>query len=122
MADHLSRIKTGDLPIGVNYELHDAILFKVDFAPDYYDGIVEYLMSGRPPPKMPRLEARKLIRKPIPYQIIEGQLYIKVKDKVFRRCFLPQEIDDILVKTHDGMVGGQFASEVTARKVLQAGL
>ena len=58
MADHLSRIKTRELPTRVNDELHDVILFKVDFAPDCYDGIVEYLMSGRPPHGMSKLETR----------------------------------------------------------------
>ena len=48
-------------------ELPDAILFKVDFASEEYNGIVEYLMSGRPPPGMTKLEARQLIRRARPY-------------------------------------------------------
>ena len=89
MVDHMSRVKSGEPSIGVDDELSDAILFKVDFVPDGYEGIVEYLMSGRPPPGMTKLEARQLIRKVGPYQLIAGQLYIKGKDEVLRRCALP---------------------------------
>jgi len=85
----MSKIRNGEFPTGVNDELLDAILFKVNLAPNCYDGIVEYLMSGRPPPRMSKLEARWLIRKVGPYQIIASQLYIKGKDEVVRRCALP---------------------------------
>jgi len=49
MVDHLSRIKNGELPKGVNDELLDATLFKLYFVLELYDGVVEYLMSGRKP-------------------------------------------------------------------------
>jgi len=55
---------------------------------------------------MSKLEARWLIRKVGPYQLIASQLYIKEKDEVLRRYALPQEIDDILFQSHDAMVGG----------------
>ena len=76
MAYHLSRIKTGEPPEGVNDELPNASLFKVDYVPEWYPRLVEYLMSGRPPPDMSKVEARKLIRLAGPYQLIAGQLYI----------------------------------------------
>ena len=79
-------------------------------------------MSGRPPPDMSKAEARKLIRLAGPYQLIVGKLYIRGKDDVIRRCALPHEIDDILFQAHDGIARGHFASELTARKVLRAGL
>ena len=75
-------------------------------------------MSGRPPPEMSKVEAKKLIRRDGLYQLIAYQLYIKGKDEVMRRCTLPQEIDDILVQSHDGIAGGHFSSEITTRKVL----
>jgi len=40
VVDHMSRIKNEELSMGVNDELHDAILFKVNFAPICYDGII----------------------------------------------------------------------------------
>jgi len=89
---------------------------------DCYDGVVEYLMSGTPPRKMSKVEAMKLIRRVGAYQLLVGHLYINGKDEVLRRCVLPQEIDDILFQSYDGIVGGHFSSEVTTRKVLQVGL
>jgi len=67
MADHMSKIKNEELPMGLNDELPDAILFKVNFTPGCYDGIIEYLMSGWPPLGMSKLEARWLVRKFRPY-------------------------------------------------------
>jgi len=49
--DHLLRIRNGEIPIGVNDELLDATLFKAGFLLECYNGAVEYLMSGRPPPE-----------------------------------------------------------------------
>ena len=71
---------------------------------------------------MTKLESRQLIRRDGPYQLIVGELYNNGKDEVIRRCALPQEIDDILLQSHDGIARGHFASEITARKVLQVGL
>ena len=76
MTYHLSLIKRGEPPEGVNGELLDASLFKVDYVPKWYPGLVEYLMSGRPPPNMSKFEARKLIRLVGPYRLIAEQLYI----------------------------------------------
>ena len=90
MADHMSRVQNGEPSIGLDDELPNAILFKVDYASEEYEGIVEYMMSGRPPPGMTKLEARQLIRRAGPYQLIAGQIYIKGKDEVIRRCALPQ--------------------------------
>ena len=71
---------------------------------------------------MTKLEARRLIRRVGPYQLIDGQLYVKGKDEVMRRCALPQEVDDILYQCHDGMIGDHFALDITTRKVLQDGI
>ena len=79
-------------------------------------------MSGRPPLDMSKAEARKLIRLAGAYQLIAGQIYIRGKEDVIRRCALPHEINDILSQAHDGIARGHFASELTARKVLQARL
>jgi len=88
MVDHLSRIKIGELPTRFNDELPYSILFKVNFVLECYVGVVEYLMSGRPPPGMSKVEARKSIRRVGPYQLIVDQLYIKGKGEFLRRCAL----------------------------------
>jgi len=122
MFDHLSRVRNGEPSTRVDDELPDAVLFKVDYASKEYKGIVKYLMSGRLTPRMTKLESRQLIRRVGPYQLKVGQIYVKGKDEVIRRRALPQEIDDILYLCHDGMVGGHFASNIIAQKVLQVGI
>ena len=62
MADHLSRIRIGEPPDGVNDELMDATLLKIDYVLEWYPGLVEYLMSGRPPEDMSKSKARKFIK------------------------------------------------------------
>jgi len=96
--------------------------FKVDYVPQWYLGLVEYVMSGRPHEDMSKAEARKLIRLVGPYQLIVGQLYIGGKDDLIRKCALPHEVDDLLFQAHDGIVGGHFAFALTTRKVPQARL
>ena len=118
MADHLSRIRTGEPPTRVDDELPNACLFKVYYTLELYPGLVEYLMSGRPPPELSKVKTCKLIRLVGPYQLIARQLYILGKDGVLRICALPHEVDDILFQSHDGLAQGHFASELTTRKVL----
>jgi len=89
MVDHMLRVRNGEPSIEVDDESPEVVLFKVDYASEDYGGIVKYLMSGRPPPGMTKLEARQLIRRVGPYQLIAGQLYIKGKDQVIRICALP---------------------------------
>lgn len=110
MADHLSRIKTGEPPTRVNDELPNASLFKVDYLHEWYLELVKYLMSGRPLLDRSKTKTRRLIRLTGPYQLIARQLYICGKDDVLRRCALPHEVDDILFQSHDGIAGEHFAS------------
>ena len=67
-------------------------------------------MSGRPPPNMSKADTRKLIRLVGPYQLIFGQLYIREKDDIIRRCALPHEVDSVFFQAHDGIAEGHFAS------------
>ena len=71
---------------------------------------------------MPKAKSQKLIRLTCTYHLIGDQIYIHGKDDIIRRCALPHEVDNILFQAHDGIAGGYFASELTTRKVLQAGL
>ena len=122
MADHMSRIRTGEAPTGVDDELPDAPLFHVDFAPEWYPGLVEFLMNGHPPEGMSKTDVRWLLRQAEPYQLIVGQLYRRCNDDVLHICVLPQEVDDVLRECHDGVAGGHLGPEAMTRKVRLAGL
>jgi len=63
MEYHLSRIRNGEFPTGVDDELPNATLFKVYYVLECYTVVFEYLRSGIPPPEMSKVEARKLIRR-----------------------------------------------------------
>ena len=56
------------------------------------------------------------------YKVIADQLYRIGGDGLLRRCVPPHETDAVLAEAHQGIGGGHFAGDVTARKVLQAGL
>ena len=60
-ADHLSRIKSGEPPEGINDEFPDAQLFHVTVLPPWYARIGEYLSTGQFPSEMSPNERRKLV-------------------------------------------------------------
>ena len=45
-ADHLSRITSGEAPVGVDDELPDAALFMIEIAPRWAEPILEVLSLG----------------------------------------------------------------------------
>ena len=45
-ADHLSRITSGEEPIGVQDDLPDASLFRVELVPKWSEQVVHFLMTG----------------------------------------------------------------------------
>ena len=67
-------------------------------------------------------KARRLIRDAATYQLIAGQLYKQGRDGVMHRCVREDEFILILDEAHSGILGGHFAVETKARKVLQASL
>ncbi len=62
-ADHLSRIKSGEPPKGVNDDFLDAQLFQMVVLPSWYTSIREYLSTGQFPKEMQPNERRKLMLK-----------------------------------------------------------
>ena len=54
--------------------------------------------------------------------MIAQQLYRYGGDGLLRRCVQPHEKKAILIKSHQGIEGGHFVGDVTARKILHAGL
>ena len=51
-ANHLSRIKTGEPPKGVDDDFPDAQLFQIAVLPQWYTSIGEYLSTGQFPREM----------------------------------------------------------------------
>ena len=74
-ADHLSRIKTGEPPEGVNDDFPNAQLFQIAVLPKWYTSIEEYLSTGNIQREMPPNERRKLVLRSCTFQLINGLLY-----------------------------------------------
>lgn len=121
-ADHLSRIKIGEPPEGVNDDFPDAQLFQIAVLPQWYTSIGEYLSTGQFSREMPLNERRKLVLRSRTFQLINRLLYKMGPDQILRRCVIEEEIPTILKEVHEGPVGGHRGPDTTVRKILLAGL
>ena len=80
-----------------------------------------FLEMGEPLPDLNNKERRWLARKAIRYQIINVDLFCQGKDQVLTKVPSQEDIHRILHSCHNDVCGGHFASELTCRKILQAG-
>ena len=73
--DHLSIVKSGEDPTGIDDDLPDAHLFRVEAIPAELAEVGQYLQEGKAPDHY--LEKRKKILtiKAAPYTLISGNLY-----------------------------------------------
>ena len=93
--DHLSRIMTGESPIGVDDDLLDATLFAIETVPRWARTIVTFLSMGSISSN--KSDTMDIIEDSAPYQhLIFGRLYRMGVDGVMRICLDPNEYEDIL--------------------------
>ncbi|KAH9317152.1 hypothetical protein KI387_018921, partial [Taxus chinensis] len=67
---------------------------------------------------MKTLEKKQLAICATPYMLISGDLYKLGCDEVLRRCVLEHEHLTIMEEAHRGSVGGHYAGDATAHKIL----
>ena len=85
MADHMSRIRNGGPPIGIDDDLADATLFLVDLIPQWSEHIVDALAHGLTNIRnLGTQKARQILKESADYQLIAGQLYKRGKDDILR--------------------------------------
>jgi hypothetical protein len=65
---------------------------------------------------------KNLVFRVVDYQLITGNLYKMGADNILRICVSEHERHKILVEAHEGIVGGNYASKATMKKVFHAGL
>lgn len=65
-------------------------------------------------------QKRALCLKAIAYQSMHGVIYRKHNNGVLLRCLEAHESEKVLQDLHDELVGGHFAGNTTAHKVVQA--
>ena len=98
-ADHLSRLTSGEPPEGVNDDMPDAALFKLDIIPRWSEPIARFLSMGIFDDD-DTLSKQEIVRMSAPYTLISGSLYRKGGDGILRLCLGPEEYSDILHQVH----------------------
>ena len=56
------------------------------------------------------------------YELLNGQLYKRRKDKTLRLCVPEEKYLQVLEHAHAGIAGGHFSAETTAKTILWSGL
>jgi hypothetical protein len=56
------------------------------------------------------------------YQLIARNLYKLGVDGILRRCVLEHEMPMILIKSHEGIVGGNYAGKDMTHNILCVGI
>jgi hypothetical protein len=67
-------------------------------------------------------QKKNLVVRASDYQLITGHLYKRGADRILRRHILDHERLRILVKSHEGIIEGNYAGIATMQNVLRAGL
>ena len=106
--DHLSRLEIGEDAIGIEYELSDAHLFRIEVVPQELADIAQFLEEGRAPEELSERQTKILAMKAAPYTLINGFLYRLGVDDILRRCVLDHEKVGIMEEAHSGPAGGHF--------------
>ena len=89
---------------------------------DWYDEMMQFFYTGLFPSTFSRDQRKRLALQSRHYKVIADQLYRIGGDGLLCRCVPPHETEVVLAEAHQGIGGGHFAGDVTARKILQAGL
>ena len=120
--DHLCRIETGEDSIGVEDDLPDAHLFRIEEVPTELEEIAQFLEDGKAPKGTNTKKKQILVMKAAPYSLINTFLYKMGLDEILRRCALEHERDNIMHEAHYRPVGGHFQADTTINKIQQSGL
>ena len=122
VADHLSRLTIvhNTHNPSINDEFPEKSLVLVEEAP-WYSHIANYLAIGELPAGWKAQDKKFFFAKIHSYYWEEPFLYKYYADQIIRRCVPEAEQPEILSHCHENACGGHFASQITARKVLQSG-
>ena len=77
-----------------------------------------FLEIGEPSPNLNKGERRWLARKVVRYPVINTNLFYEGKGQVLKKVPSQGDIHRILHSCHNDVCGGNFASELTYRKIL----
>ena len=100
--NHLYRVESGEDPTGIDDDLPDAHLFRLEAIPTELAKIAQYLQEGKAPEHYSKKRKKILTIKATPFTLINGSLYKLGLDIVFCRCALEHERHDIIKEAHAG--------------------
>ena len=92
----MSRIESGEDPTGIEDDLPDAHLFRVEAIPSELVEIGQYLQEGKALDHYSEKRKTILPIKATPFTLINGNLYKLGLDDVLYRCALEHEREDII--------------------------
>eukprot|EP00253_Pinus_taeda_P024750 PITA_24750 len=90
-------------------------------AESLYADIIYFLKNGYAPSHLDHTKKRSLRLKAKQYQLINDILFRKNYDYVLLRCLEKTEAEKVLEELHDQPVGGHYAGDTAAHKILRAG-
>ncbi|MCO5552612.1 hypothetical protein L7F22_006126 [Adiantum nelumboides] len=82
--------------------------------------IVNYILEGEFSKEFSSTQKKRLIKKASSFLWLEGALYQKGKDLVWRRVLCTSKIPEILRGLHEEACGDHFSHELTVKKILLA--
>ncbi|MCO5585886.1 hypothetical protein L7F22_039820 [Adiantum nelumboides] len=125
-ADFLLRSIDGYEPESFQDEPVNAKLFQTAIAVEELDPewleVQDFLQNGKIPEDWSQSRKKGLIVKSLKFTIIGGSLYRLGIDGVLRRYVPISARMQIITEAHNGSSGGHFSSDITYKKILQAGL
>ena len=93
---------------------------------DNEDGCItemtHFLSTGLPPEHLPLDAKKRLAVRSWNFCLVSDILYHKGSDGIWRRAIRQFEKNVVLQEAHQGIAGGHYAGNATARKVWQSGL
>ena len=114
----MSRIESGEDPTGIEDDLLDAHLFRVEAIPLELAEIGQYLQEEKAPDHYSEKRKKILTIKVAPFTLINGNLYKLGLDDILRRCAPEHEREDIIQEAHSRAAAGHFSVETTIKKIL----
>jgi hypothetical protein len=86
----------------------------------WYENLTYLLHHGTCPKNLNPRERKALRLKSAQYRLINSVLFWINYDGVLLICLEREDVDKVLKELHDGPVGGYFAGNITAHKILRA--
>ena len=99
-----------------------ATLYQITIAPKWADYLVEYIQERKYPEDATRARKKAIQVESKDYEIIADQLYKRGKDHQLRLVVTEAESLTVVKQAHEGITGGHFSADTTAKAIMTAGL